>query len=439
MRKTPAELEAWVCDAQERTLELIADLSDDQLIGPPLICVNPLLWEIGHMAWFQEHWVLRDIGGRKPILENEDALYDSMKVHHNSRWEISLPKRQEAYSFMGKVDESLIERIHSPDFTEEEAYHVMYGVYHKDMHTEAFTYTRQTLGYSMPVGLLDYTKRNRDGFEIEAGPYPGDVQIPGGTFMLGAPKDEPFAFDNEKWAHPVKVMPFSIAKAAVTQDEFLEFVEDGGYDTPELWDVEGWLDMLESDQTRRRHPVHWRRAADGNWERRDFDKWVPLEPHRPVVHVNWYEAQAYCRWAGRRLPTEAEWELAASGEPEGSGFSARKRRYPWGDEPPTPERANLDWLEMGCADVGAFPKGDSAFGCRQMLGNVWEWTSSVFRPFPEFVVDPYKDYSEPWFHSRYVLRGGAWPTRSRLVRNLYRNYYTPERKDVWAGFRTCSL
>jgi iron(II)-dependent oxidoreductase len=391
MRKTPAELEAWVCDAQEPRLELIADLSDDQLIGPPLICVNPLLWEIGHMAWFQEHWVLRDIGGRKPILENEDALYDSMKVHHNSRWEISLPKRQEAYSFMGKVDESLIERIHSPDFTEEEAYHVMYGVYHKDMHTEAFTYTRQTLGYSMPVGLLDYTKRNRDGFEIEAGPYPGDVQIPGGTFMLGAPKDEPFAFDNEKWAHPVKVMPFSIAKAAVTQDEFLEFVEDGGYDTPELWDVEGWLDMLESDQTRRRHPVH------------------------------------------------SEWELAASGEPEGSGFSARKRRYPWGDEPPTPERANLDWLEMGCADVGAFPKGDSAFGCRQMLGNVWEWTSSVFRPFPEFVVDPYKDYSEPWFHSRYVLRGGAWPTRSRLVRNLYRNYYTPERKDVWAGFRTCSL
>ena len=383
--------------------------------------------------------MLRDIGGREPILENEDALYDSMKVHHRTRWDLPLPARENTYDYMGKVDESLIERIHSGDLSEEEAYHVMYGVYHKDMHTEAFTYTRQTLGYPMPVGLLDFTKRNRNGFEIGGGPYPGDADIPGGTYMLGAPKDEPFAFDNEKWAHPVEIKPFSIAKAAVTQAEFAAFVDGGGYETPEIWEVEGRLDLLESDHSRRKHPVHWRRAEDGSWERRDFDQWVPLEPHRPVVHVNWYEAQAYCRWAGRRLPTEAEWELATSGEPEGSGFSARKRRYPWGDEPLTPERANLDWLEMGCADVGAFSKGDTAFGCRQMLGNVWEWTSSVFRPFPGFVADPYKEYSEPWFHSRYVLRGGAWPTRSRLVRNLYRNYFTPERKDVWAGFRTCAL
>jgi iron(II)-dependent oxidoreductase len=168
---------------------------------------------------------------------------------------------------------------------------------------------------------------------------------------------------------------------------------------------------------------------------------LPLEPHRPVIHINFYEAEAYCRWAGRRLPTEAEWELAASGErsASGGGFTERKRRYPWGDEPPTPDRVNLDWRHMGCVDVGAFPKGDSAFGCRQMLGNAWEWTSSVFAPFPGFVADPYKDYSEPWFHSRRVLRGGAWPTRSRLIRNLYRNYFTPERKDVWAGFRTCAL
>jgi gamma-glutamyl hercynylcysteine S-oxide synthase len=175
--------------------------------------------------------------------------------------------------------------------------------------------------------------------------------------------------------------------------------------------------------------------------RRALAAWVPLEDHLPVLHVNWHEASAYCRWAGRRLPTEAEWEMAACAEakPDGGGIAERTRLYPWGDEPPTPERANLDWRNMGGIAVHALPAGESAFGCRQMIGNVWEWTSSTFGPFPGFVPGPYKEYSTPWFGDHKVLRGGCWVTRSRLARNHYRNFYKPDRHDVWAGFRTCAL
>ena len=157
----------------------------------------------------------------------------------------------------------------------------------------------------------------------------------------------------------------------------------------------------------------------------------------PVIHVSWYEAEAYCNWAGQRLPTEAEWEVAASAEPEANGLSDRRRHFPWGDDPPTAERANLDW-GSGLVEVGAHASGDSAFGCRQMIGNVWEWTADNFSPYPGFIIDPYKEYSKPWFGTHKVLRGGCWATRSLLIRNSWRNFYTPDRRDVWAGFRTCA-
>ena len=158
-----------------------------------------------------------------------------------------------------------------------------------------------------------------------------------------------------------------------------------------------------------------------------------------MIHVNWYEAEAYCNWAGRRLPTETEWEVAASAEltPEGDGLSDRRRHFPWGDDPPTAERANLDW-RAGLVEVGAYPDGDSAFGCRQMIGNIWEWTADNFLHYPGFAIDPYREYSKPWFGTHKVLRGGCWATRSLLVRNTWRNFYTPDRRDVWAGFRTCA-
>jgi iron(II)-dependent oxidoreductase len=168
------------------------------------------------------------------------------------------------------------------------------------------------------------------------------------------------------------------------------------------------------------------REGAGRWSERIFDATVPLRPWHPAAHVNWYEAEAYCRWAGRRLPTEAEWEAAA-----GPG------RFPWGEAPPTPERANLDYRAGGTADVRALPAGDSPAGCRQMIGNVWEWVDDTFGPYPGFTADPYKEYSEPYFGQKKVLKGGCWATRSRLIRRSWRNFYKAHRRNVAAGFRTC--
>jgi iron(II)-dependent oxidoreductase len=228
-----------------------------------------------------------------------------------------------------------------------------------------------------------------------------------------------------------------MARAPVTNAQFAGFVDDGGYERRELWSEEGWA-WRESVSAQQ--PVYWSKGPDG-WTHRRFDQVEPLPPHRPIVHVNWYEAEAYCRWAGRRLPTEAEWEMAASAEPtlDGSTITSRKRLYAWGDEPPTLRHANLDARLLGPVDVASFPAGDSTFGLRQMIGNTWEWCSDDFLPYPGFVRDPYKDYSEPWFGDHKVLRGGCWATRSRLLRNTWRNFYTPDRRDVFAGFRTCGL
>ena len=428
----PTQLAAWVGDARERSLALVADLAGDQLIGPRLTVVNPLLWEIGHVAWFQEKWALREGLGHSPLRADGDLLWDSSAVAHETRWDLPLPSLADTKAYMRDVRERVVQRLSGGDVTTSLLYLILYTVFHEDMHDEAFTYTRQTLGYpgSPPVDAA--LAANDDG-----GPLAGDAAVPGGTFQLGSSPEEPFVFDNEKWAHPVHLAPYAIARAPVTQREFEAFVDDGGYLRRELWSQSGWAWRTAAGAGQ---PVYWRRA-EGSWQRRDFYRWVPLEPHRPVIHVNWYEAEAYCAWAGRRLPTEAEWEAAASSEPasSGAGESDHKRRFPWGDHLPTPERANLDARRGGCVDVGALAAGDSAFGCRQMTGNVWEWVADDFLPYPGFVPDMYRDYSQPWFGTHKVLRGGCWATRSRLLRNTWRNFYPPDRRDVWAGFRTCPL
>jgi iron(II)-dependent oxidoreductase len=424
-----AELADWVEDARQRTLDLVADLSDEQLRGPRLPIVNPLIWEIGHVAWFQEKWVLRR-DGAPSVRPDADALYDSIAIPHDVRWDLPLPSREDTLAYLVTVRDRVLERLAGGEPSETDAYFVRLSVFHEDMHDEAFTYTRQTLGYPPPR----FTEASNAGEGGEAGPLPGDAEIAGGTFLLGAvPGRDPFVFDNEKWAHPVDVRPFALARAPVTQAEFAAFVDDGGYRRRAWWSEAGWQ---WRERVGAEHPVYWRKDGAG-WLRRHFDRWVRLEPHRPVVHVNWYEAEAYCRWAGRRLPTEVEWEVAAATEPTAAGaLGARKRRYPWGDDPPSAERANLDWRGGAAVDVAAHPAGESAWGCRQMLGNVWEWTCSVFGPYPGFVPDPYKEYSAPWFGDHRVLRGGAWTTRGRLLRNTWRNFYKPDRRDVWAGFRT---
>jgi iron(II)-dependent oxidoreductase len=423
-------------EARGRTLALVNDLDEEQMIGPQLKIVNPLRWEIGHVAWFQEYWVLRHLGGRPPLSPVADKLYDSARVAHETRWDLPLPSKRETIEYTQRVLDKITDRFsqEAGKLPDHAAYFLLLALFHEDMHAEAMTYTRQTLGYPPPdFGSVDDSLGQSQPSIVP----PGDAVIPGGELLLGAvPGDQPFAFDNEMQAHEIRIEPFAISRTAVTNADYVKFVRDEGYERPELWSEGGWR-WRELAQAQ--HPVHWAPSERG-WLRRNFDRFVSLEENLPIVHVNWYEADAYCRWAGRRLPTEPEWEMAAGAEPTADGHrvTKNKRRFPWGNEAPTAERANLDWRRMGCIDVGALQAGDSAFGVRQMIGNVWEWTATVFEPYPGFVPGHYKEYSAPWFGDHKVLRGGCWTTRSRLIRNTYRNFYTPDRRDVWAGFRTCA-
>ena len=424
-------------EARRRTLALVEDLNDDQMIGPRMTIVNPLRWEIGHVAWFQEYWLLRHVCGLDTILSNGDALYDSAKVAHDTRWDLPLPTKEQTIDYMTRVIDE-ISRCFGKNAvasstcsrSTDPSYFLALALFHEDMHGEAITYTRQTLGLpapriSMPASA--YSDIQPTWYQdIE-----GDAFVRGGSFMLGNTSENGFVFDNEQKPFEVVVQSFKISRTATTNAEFARFVEDGGYQCRELWSDEGWA---WREAVGGNHPVYWS-FKNSTWWRRNFDQIVPLEDNSPVLHVNWHEAEAYCRWAGRRLPTETEWEIAASAEPG----TNRKRRFPWGDKEPTPAHANLNSRSLGTIEVRALPAGDSAFGCRQMIGNVWEWTASDFTPYPGFVAGPYKEYSEPWFGNHKVLRGGCWATRSRLTSNTYRNFYTPDRRDVWAGFRTCAL
>lgn len=410
--------------ARQRTLALADRFDGPQWLGPKLRIVNPPLWEIGHLGWFEERWCLRQHGRSSGCLpSNADALYDSAKVAHDTRWDLPLPTVKETLDMLAGIRASVAGQISQHGFSPELRYFLELSALHEEMHCEAFTYTRQTHGYSEP-----HPKMRIAGSERCA----GDVEIPGGRFVLGAEDDGRFVFDNEKWGHEVEVRPFRMARTPVTNARFAEFVETGGYGNLDWWDKEGheWLQTSGAQ-----HPLYWRRSGRG-WLRLRYDCLEPLVDDEPVIHVNWHEASAWCRWAGRRLPTEAEWEFAAASVPDQEGG---KRRYPWGSEAPTAELANLYGAAGDTAPVGAFAAGDSAWGIRQMIGNVWEWTADWFQPYPGFIRDPYAEYSEPWFGNHKVLRGGCHATRACLIRNTWRNFYTPDRRDVFAGFRTCAL
>ena len=376
---SPESLSQHLRDARRRARLVTCDLEGPQLFGPKLAIVNPVLWELGHVAWFQELWCLRmrsDESLSESVLEGADALYDSAKVAHDTRWDLPLPELSATLSYQDRVLDRVLARLEREPDNEWFLYFVQLALFHEDMHAEAFHYTRQTLGYSDPLD------RNGAG----KGALDGDVELRGGEFLLGATRNSGFHFDNEKWAHPVKLEPFRIARAPVTNSQFLEFVRDGGYARRDLWSPEGW-----SWKDRAPAPRYWV-ERDGEWQGRRFDKEVRLDGDLPVMHVNWHEANAFCRYAGRRLPSEAEWEMAAS-----------------------------------------FSRGAAA------NPGVWEWTSSTFASYPGFVCDPYREYSEPWFGTHKVLRGGSFATPARLVSNTFRNFYTPDRGDIFAGFRTCSI
>ncbi|MCA8942943.1 MAG: SUMF1/EgtB/PvdO family nonheme iron enzyme, partial [Planctomycetes bacterium] len=349
------QLAEWTEDVTARLLGTVDDLEPDELTVPYMPTINPPVWEVCHAVYFLEYWVLRDLLGQPPFRADYDAIFDSMTVGHESRWRLRVPDVAGARAYLEDVRDRVLAALGADHRDELLPYRVAYSVFHGDMHVEAIAYCRQALGLSnADVRAREPTARTEDAS--------GDASIGGGVFELGARDDGSFCFDNEKWAHPVELDPFAIARTAVTEGQFAAFVDDEAYTRRELWSPRGWR-WLQSVQVEL--PLYWRRGASG-FERRVFDEWAPIAPSRAMMHVNWYEADAYCRWAGRRLPSEAEWELAAA--------TPEKRPLPWGDEPATAQRANFDGAYGGAIDAAALAGGDSATGVRQMLGNVWEWT-----------------------------------------------------------------
>jgi len=431
--------------SQEKIVDLINTLSPEQLAMPYHAGVNPPLWEIGHAAFFFELFILvaRDNAGMyDPSMA---PIWDSFNIDHEDRWKPGMiPDKRRTLEYVDTIFEAILARIENNELTPDDLYLYKYAIYHQNMHIESLIWARQTMGYQKwAFGPAKASPVPRDG----SGQALGDAEIPAGRYRIGMPADsvdfatDDFAFDNEKPGFDIELDAFRISKTLVSNGEFLAFVEDGGYEREELWSWGGrkWLNTernvgIPPDRSMSlpRHPLYWMREK-GQWKERFFNQWISLNIEHPVLHVSFYEAEAFCNWAGRRLPTEYEWEVAALGNREGQTF----RRFPWGNKMDA-RKVDMDGVHMAQVPVTAYPAGDSAFGCRQMLGTAWEWTSSQYLPYDGFKVDMYPYMSTLQFGYHKVTKGGSCATSSILIRGTYRQAYTPDRADVFVGFRTCA-
>lgn len=368
-------------DARRQTLQLNEHMkTPEQWQVPYLRIVNPPLWEFAHVAWFQEYWCLRRQQGRvveASSLEHADDYFDSRYVEHRSRWTLPFPSAQRVYAYAAEVLERVLEQLSRSGNDDESLYFHRLALFHEQMHIEAQAYTWQTLAVALPFDFNapDMGGRPAAFLEFAAAPW-----------TLGSPPNSGFVFDNEKWAHAVELDDFALADRPVSNAEFMSFVEAGGYRRAEFWEP-AVFEQLRNDD--RNMPIYWRRSAQG-YEQRHFNTWRALPPNEPVLHVNAHEAQAYCRWAGGDLPSEAEWERAAMTD------------------------TRLQWGRHG-----------------------WEWTRSPFEPFEGFSVDAYADYSRPAFGQTRVLRGASSVTPRGMVHPKFRNFFDPQRQDMFVSFRVC--
>ncbi|MBE0472645.1 selenoneine synthase SenA [Rhodoferax sp.] len=388
------ELAAALRESRQRTLLLVNDLSPAQWSPPRQIGINPVAWELAHIAWFAEFWILRgphhcDAQGQLHAAQpacfvGPDALFDSARLAHTRRWAEAMPTRAELAPMLVRQLEACIAALAlgAPEPSNAEPdplYFHRLALFHEDMHGEAFCWMRSALCYPAPVGVA-----------VPHLPEGEPLAVPGTEACIGWRDAQPgFAFDNERPAMSVRLADYEIDSTPLSAGEFVRFVEAGGYDTAAYWPLEAGVWRKQSACS---HPQRWRRGPGGDWQMRWFDQWLPLDSAAPAMHLNAFEAQAYCLWAGRRLPSASEWEYAATSQP---GFQ-------WGH-------------------------------------SVWEWTSSAFAPYPGFTAGPYHAYSQPWFGNHRELRGGAFASHARMHHPRYRNFFEPHRTDVFAGFRTVAL
>ena len=421
-----ARIAAELAAVRDRSLSLLAPLSDDELVQQHSPLMSPLVWDLAHVGNYEDQWLVRALGATG-LGDRYDEVYDAFRHPRRTRSTLPLLGPEGARDYITAVRARALDVLDRADLAPDGAdplFHdgFVYGMVlqHEHQHDETMLATLQ---------LMD-----GPGYRPTAPPPPDgrpsssdEVLVPGGSFTTGTDTD-PWAYDNERPAHVVDMPAFHIDTTPVTNETYAAFVEAGGYDDPLWWTTDGWKWRQEAAL---QHPEFWQR--DGRWWlRRRFGVVEPLPRDEPVQHVCWYEADAYARWRGKRLPTEAEWEKAASWDP----VTGRKRRYPWGDEPPTVEHANLHQRHFGPAPVGAYAQGASAVGCLGMIGDVWEWTASHFVAYPGFRSFPYREYSEVFFGTEYrVLRGGSWATHPSAVRTTFRNWDYPIRRQIFAGFR----
>lgn len=414
--------------ARQRTLQLLAPLDEAALRTQHSPLMSPLVWDLAHIGNYEDLWLLRALGA-PGLGEAWDDLYDAFKHPRRDRPALPLLGPTDARRYLERVRDAVLDLLpRRDDELVRDAFLYRMVVQHEHQHGETMLATLQLMA---APGYRPRRPASLGGPSLDA---PSEVFVEGGAFVMGT-DDDPWAYDNERPAHTVHVPSFFIDTTPVANATYLTFVEAGGYDDERWWTPAGWAWRQEADL---RHPQFWVRDGAG-WARDRFGWLEPLALDEPVQHVCWYEADACARFLGKRLPTEAEWEKAATWDPT----TGAKRRFPWGDGPPTPARATLAHAgeagvhhTFGPAPVGAHPAGASAYGCLAMIGDVWEWTASDFTPYPGFVAHPYREYSEVFYGPEYkVLRGGSWAVHPSAVRGTFRNWDYPIRRQIFAGFR----